>query len=84
MVVLPHPPYLEGTMGCCRQGPLTAALAPFTRCGDRPPAPPPDLRCRLVVTFARLVDLVGALACPLAAGAGAVPGGAELVGNLGP
>ena len=36
-------------------------------------APPPDLRCRLVVTFARLVDLVGALARPLAAGAGAVP-----------
>ena len=33
----------------------------------------PDLRCRLVVAFARLVDLVGALARPLAAGAGAVP-----------
>ena len=42
------------------------------------------LRCRLVVAFARLVDLVGALARPLAAGAGAVPGGAELVGHLGP
>ena len=42
------------------------------------------LRCRLVVTFARLVDLVGALPCPLAAGAGAVPGGAELVGHLRP
>ena len=47
-------------------------------------APPPDLRCRLVVAFARLVDLVGALACPLAAGAGAVPGGVELVGHLRP
>ena len=31
-----------------------------------------------------LVDLVGALARPLAAGAGAVPGGAELVGHLRP
>ena len=34
--------------------------------------------------FARLVDLVGALARPAAAGAGAVPGGVELVGNLRP
>ena len=32
--------------------------------------------------FARLVDLVGALARPAAAGA--VPGGVELVGNLRP
>ena len=34
----------------------------------------------------RLVDLVGALARPLAAGAGAgaVPGGVQLVGNLRP
>ena len=42
------------------------------------------LRCRLVVTFARLVDLGGALARPLAAGTGAVPGGVELVRNLRP
>ena len=49
-----------------------------------PPGRAGALRCRLVVTFARLVDLVGALACPAAAGAGAVPGGAELVGNLRP
>ena len=42
------------------------------------------LRCRLVVAFARLVDLVGTLPCPLAAGAGAVPGGVQLVGNLRP
>ena len=32
----------------------------------------------------RPVHLVGALACPLAAGTGAVPGGAELVGHLRP
>ena len=32
------------------------------------------LRCRLVVTFARLVDLVGALPCPLAAGIRRPPG----------
>ena len=51
---------------------------PPSRAGARP------LRCRLVVAFARLVHLVGALARPLAAGAGAVPGGAELVGNLRP
>ena len=31
-----------------------------------------------------LANLVGALACPLAAGAGAVPGGVQLVGNLRP
>ena len=37
-----------------------------------------------VLAFARLVDLVGALARPLAAGAGAVPGGVQLVGNLRP
>ena len=37
------------------------------------PAPLAPSRCRLVVTFARLVDLVGALPRPLAAGAGAVP-----------
>ena len=35
-----------------------------------------------VLAFARLVDLVGALARPLAAGAGTVPGAAELVGRL--
>ena len=60
---------------------------PVVQSGARPPAPPPpppDLRCRLVVAFARLVHLVGALARPLAAGAGAVPGGVQLVGNLGP
>ena len=34
--------------------------------------------------FLALVDLVGALARPAAAGAGAVPGGAELVGHLRP
>ena len=45
---------------------------------------PPDLRCRLVVAFARLVHLVGALARPLAAGTSTVPGGAELVGHLRP
>ena len=39
---------------------------PVVQSGARPPAPPPDLRCRLVVTFARLVDLVGTLARPLA------------------
>ena len=44
--------------------------------------PPPALRCGAVL--ARLVDLVGALPCPAAAGAGAVPGGAELVGHLRP
>ena len=37
-----------------------------------------------VLTFARLVDLVCALSCPLAAGAGAVPGRVQLVGNLRP
>ena len=37
-----------------------------------------------VLAFARLVDLVGALTRPLAAGASAVPGGAELVGHLRP
>ena len=47
-----------------------------------PPRPPPDLRCGAV--FARLVDLVGTLPCPLAAGAGAVPGGVQLVGTLRP
>ena len=51
--------------------PLTAALLRFAvTVRGRP------LRCRLVVTFARLVDLVGALPCPLAAGTSAVPGGA--------
>ena len=55
------------------------------RCGNRPnPDPERPLRCRLVVTFARPVDLVGALARPLAAGTSTVPGGAELVGHLGP
>ena len=34
--------------------------------------------------FLHAVDLVGALACPLAAGAGAVPGGVQLVGHLRP
>ena len=34
--------------------------------------------------FARLVDLVGALARPLAVGAGAVLGGVQLVGHLRP
>ena len=42
------------------------------------------LRCGAVLAFARLVDLGGALARPLAAGTGAVPGGAELVGHLRP
>ena len=42
------------------------------------------LRCGAVLPVARLVDLVGTLACPLAAGAGAVPGGVQLVGNLRP
>ena len=42
------------------------------------------LRCGAVLAFAGLVHLVGALARPLAAGAGAVPGGAELVGHLRP
>ena len=41
--------------------------------------------CRgAVLAFARLVDLVGALARPLTAGAGAVPGGVQLVGYLRP
>ena len=35
------------------------------------------LRCGAVLAFARLVDLVGALARPPAAGAGAVPGGVQ-------
>ena len=48
------------------------------------PAPLAPSRCGAVLAFARLVDLVGALPCPLAAGAGAVPGGAELVGHLRP
>ena len=47
-------------------------------------APPPALRCGAVLTFARPVHLVGALARPLAAGASTVPGGAELVGHLRP
>ena len=34
-----------------------------------------------MLAVARLVDLVGALARPLSAGAGAAPGGAELVGT---
>ena len=38
----------------------------------------------LVVTLARLVHLMGALARPAAAGTGAVPGGAELVGHFRP
>ena len=42
------------------------------------------LRGGAVLAFVRLVDLVGALACPLAAGAGAVPGGVQLVGHLRP
>ena len=42
------------------------------------------LRRRALLPFLRLVHLVGALACPLAAGAGAVPGGVQLVGNLRP
>ena len=42
------------------------------------------LRCRRVLRFARPVYLVGALTRPLAAGAGAVPGGVELVGHLRP
>ena len=37
-----------------------------------------------MLAFARLVDLVGALPRPLAAGAGAVPGGVQLVGHLRP
>ena len=45
---------------------------------------PGALRCGAVLAFARLVDLVGALARPLAAGTGAVPGGVQLVGNLRP
>ena len=47
-------------------------------------APGAVLRGGAVLAFARLVHLVGALACPLAAGAGAVPGGVQLVGNLRP
>ena len=42
------------------------------------------LRGGAVLAFARLVHVVGALARPLAAGAGAVPGGVQLVGNLRP
>ena len=42
------------------------------------------LRSGAVLAFARLVDLVGALARPLATGAGAVPGGVQLVDNLRP
>ena len=60
-----------------KSGPLSASAAP----GD--PLPLGDPRThpggpgrRLVVTFARPVDLVGALTRPLAAGAGEVPGGA--------
>ena len=48
------------------------------------PAPLAPSRCGAVLAFPRLVHLVGALACPLAAGASAVPGGAELVGHLRP
>ena len=51
---------------------------------DRAPAALGALRCGAVLAFARLVHLVGALARPAAAGAGAVPGGVQLVGNLGP
>ena len=50
---------------------MAAALAPFLRCGA-------------VLAFARLVHLVGALPRPLAAGAGAVPGGVQRVGHLRP
>ena len=48
------------------------------------PAPLAPSRCGAVLAFARLVDLVGALPRPLAAGAGAVPGRVELVGYLAP
>ena len=48
------------------------------------PAPLTPSRCGAVLAFPRLVHLVGALPCPLAAGTGAVPGGAELVGHLRP
>ena len=56
--------------GASRRASYRAALAP--------------VRYGAVLAVARLVDLVGALPCPLAAGTSAVPGGAELVGNLGP
>ena len=52
--------------------------------GRAPGGPGAVLRCGAVLAFARLVDLVGALACPLAAGTSAVPGGVQLVGNLRP
>ena len=55
--------------------PLTPALQ--FRCGAGG-----ALRCGAVLAFARMVDLVGALARPLAAGA--VAGGVQLVGNLRP
>ena len=60
------------------------------RIGGAPVGPCPRrragrrLRCCAVLPFACLVDLVGALPCPLAAGTSAVLGGAELVGHLGP
>ena len=58
----------------------SARLAP----GRAPARPWRRLRGGAVLAFARLLYLVGALARPLAAGAGAVPGGVQLVGNLRP
>ena len=74
---------VRGAAGCDRTG-RPPRCAPAPAAPETASRPWRRLRCRLVVTFARLVDLVGALARPAAAGAGAVPGGVELVGNLRP
>ena len=64
--------------------PVTVAPWWFPGPWTCPGAPGAVLRGGAVLAVARLVDLVGALARPLAAGTSAVPGGAELVGHLRP
>ena len=60
------------------------SVIPALRAGPHSGRPWRRLSGGAVLTFARLVDLVGALARPAAAGAGAVPGGVQLVGHLRP
>ena len=75
------------TIRCIRIRSHFGSTAPTARRTDPPAAIGRSLsRGGPVLTFARLVDLVCALvvSCPLAAGAGAVPGRVQLVGNLRP
>ena len=60
------------------------SVIPALRAGPHTGRPWRRLSGGAVVPVARLVDLVGALARPLAAGAGTAPGGVQLVGNLRP